>query len=173
MRSTNNLLLMNSILASLLILLIQGRGETVSFVPMGLDELSQKADIIVHGEIIHVKSEWTKDNSSIRTIVFVSVQEQWKGKPTSSLSFIQPGGSIGEISEEVPGLPTFQSSDKVILFLKEIPGNGMTLFGGEQGRFLLTTDLAGNRVVEDSEGQFIPLKEFACRVKSLLGEKEC
>lgn len=139
-----------------------------------MEELSQKADLIVRGTVIEVTSQFTQDLTAIQTTIRVSVQEQWKGKPLSSLTFTQPGGSVGEIVEETPGLPHFQPSENVVLFLKETDAGKFAVLGGEQGVFALKTDSSGEKeVVESFTGEAVPLAKFACHVKKVLGGKDC
>lgn len=155
----------------LFLLFLPPQAEPASLLLMSLEELSQKADIIVQGTVVDAKSELAADRSAIHTTVLISVEDQWKGKPTSSLTLMQPGGSIGEIVEEVPGFPSFKPSEKVILFIKEMSGGKLIVLGGEQGKFVLKFDAAiGSEMVEGSTGERAPLSDFVCHVKKALGE---
>ena len=152
------------------ILLFPYHLKATSLLSMSVEELSQKADLIVQGTVVDTKAELAADQSAIHTTVLISVQDQWKGKSTSSVTLVQPGGSLGEIVEEVPGLPSFMPSEKVILFLKEMPGGKLIVFGGEQGKFVLRFDVAsGSEMVEGSTGERDALSDFACHIRKALG----
>jgi len=159
-----------SLISLALVLLFPYHLEATSLLSMSVEELSQKADLIVQGTVVDLKGELTADKTAIHTTVLISVQDQWKGKSTSSVTLVQPGGSLGEIVEEVPGLPSFKPSEKVILFLKEMPEGKLIVFGGEQGKFVLRFDAdSGSEMVEGSTGEKAAFSDFACRVKKALG----
>jgi len=101
----------------------------------------------------------------LSTAVRVSVQEQWKGRRRSRLRLLLPRGTEGGIAQEVPGAPTFQIGEEVILFVvREAPGQ-YRVVGGKQGKFSIKTDpRSGQRVVEDLTGTRFDLTPFLRRL---------
>jgi hypothetical protein len=116
---------------------------------LSFERLIGEADVIVRGRVDELKTRQASDRRSIMTIVTVSVERQFKGPRISSLTIEQPGGSIGDIAQGVPGLPEFSSGEDVILFLKRHRRDVFRIVGGKQGKFSVKTLPGNNEVVED------------------------
>ena len=135
-----------------------------SLPPTSLDQLIHDADLIVRGTVEAVTPGPQRDGA-LSTAVRVSVQEQWKGRRRSRLRLLLPRGTEGGITQEVPGAPTFQIGEEVILFVVlEAPGQYRVL-GGKQGKFSIKTDpRSGQRVVEDLTGTRFDFTPFLRRL---------
>ena len=141
------------------------RAETIR---LSLEELTREADAIVRGRIQKVTQQ-TADLSNITTDIEISVVEQWKGPKASSLVLSQPGGSAGEITQAVPGLPQFSAAEDAILFLKESRGGFFEMVGGRQGKFVVKTDpQSGKEFIQDLTGKTQTLSDFLIRLKAAL-----
>src|SRR4051794_33157393 len=75
----------------------EARGSLV--LAMDLPALTTKADRIVVGEIVSVKSAWDKAHERILSTVEVKVAEAWKGAMPGDgrLVIVQPGGTADGI----------------------------------------------------------------------------
>jgi hypothetical protein len=121
-----------------------------SLVPaMGLTELTERAERVVVGEILSVRSDWDRGRRWIYTTIEVNVSEVWKGQtPTAGrLKMVQPGGSVGDIEMRVFGLRSFRAGDRAVLFLG--PGDPAWTVGLGQGQRLMRFDTAQRRWVVD------------------------
>src|SRR5688572_3351541 len=78
------------------------RGSTVE--KLSFDRLIDEADVIVKGRVEEVKTRPASDRRFVTTVVTVSVVSQFKGAEVSSITIDQPGGSMGDVVQGVPGL---------------------------------------------------------------------
>ena len=90
-------------------------------IKLSLKRLCIGADAIIFGEVKKIQSQWSMDGSIILTIVTLQIHETLKGKIYTNQVLIQyPGGEVGDISLKVSDMPTFQTNEKVLVFLKFI-----------------------------------------------------
>jgi hypothetical protein len=85
---------------------------------MSLAELTATADQIVVGKVVSVHSAWDSSHRRIFSTIEVKIEESWKGLGCSSLTILQPGGSVGDIEMTVHGMPSFQVGEISLLFLE-------------------------------------------------------
>jgi hypothetical protein len=117
--------------------------------PIEFRELVTTAPVIVHGQVVDVRSDWVDGRRSVETFVTVAATEYLKGNLGERLTFRVPGGQLGRYRTIFVGAPVFQEGDEVILFLKS--SAGMTypyIIGLSQGAFRVVTDArSGRRMV--------------------------
>lgn len=113
---------------------------STTVVRMNLEELAASSPAIVHGQVISVRSRWNDDRSMIITEARIRVLGSIKGEPGSEVMVIQPGGILGKLKVEIPGVGLMLPDDEVVLFLA--PGGGGNLYvnGLTQGRFDVVLD---------------------------------
>ncbi|HME60914.1 MAG TPA: hypothetical protein VKH62_06650, partial [Candidatus Binatia bacterium] len=70
---------------------------------LSFERLIAESDVIVRGRVEEIKTRQASDQRSVMTIVKVSVEMQFKGPIITSLTIEQPGGTIGDIVQGVPG----------------------------------------------------------------------
>jgi len=136
---------------------------------LSFDRLIGEADLIIKGRVEELKTRQVSDRRSMITIVTVSIERQFKGPQVSSVTIEQPGGSLGDIAQGVPGLPEFSSGEEVIVFLKRQRGGAFNIVGGKQGKFTAKTQ-PGSReeVVEDFAHRTEALDSFLNRLTSMI-----
>ncbi len=61
-----------------------------------LDELVERSDTIVAGEVLDLRSAWTADRREIFTTVTVRPDRRFKGGEQRLIRFRIPGGTVGE-----------------------------------------------------------------------------
>jgi hypothetical protein len=136
---------------------------------LSLDRLISEADLIVRGRVEKIKHQQAADGRSVTTVVTVSVDRQFKGPHVSSVDIEQPGGSIGEMVQAVPGSPEFSSGEDVVLFLKRQRGGTFKIVGGKQGKFTAKIQPQSNNwVVEDFARRTESLDSFLDRLTSMV-----
>jgi hypothetical protein len=136
---------------------------------LSFDRLIGEADLIIKGRVEDLKTRQLSDRRSITTIVTVSIERQFKGAKVSSVTIEQPGGSVGDIAQGVPGLPEFSSGEDVILFLKRQRGGAFEIVGGKQGKFTAKTQPGSTEeVVEDFAHRTEALQSFLDRLTSMV-----
>jgi hypothetical protein len=136
---------------------------------LSFDRLISEADLIVRGRVEKIKNQQAADGRSATTVVTVSVDRQFKGPDVSSVDIEQPGGSIGEMVQAVPGSPEFSSGEDVVLFLKRQRGGTFKIVGGKQGKFTAKIQPQSNNwVVEDFARRTESLDTFLDRLTSMV-----
>jgi hypothetical protein len=134
-----------------------------------LKQLAQGADLIVRGRIVEVKSEKSVDRASIVTRIKVSVDRQWKGPKLAAVTLRQPGGSVGEITQAVSGLPQFSLGEDVLVFLEKQEDGSLATVGGKQGKFAVKTDpQSGKEIIVDVTGKSQPASNFLTHLQAAL-----
>lgn len=136
---------------------------------LSFDRLIAEADLIVRGRVDGLKSRQVPDRRSMITMVVISIETQFKGPKVSSVTIEQPGGSMGDIAQGVPGLPQFSAGEDVVLFLKRQGGGTFQIVGGRQGKFTAKTKPESNNwVVEDFAHRTENLDSFLDRLTSMV-----
>lgn len=137
---------------------------------LSLEQLVREADLVLRGTVREVSSQEAKDRFTILTTVVVTMEEQWKGPKASTVILRQPGGTAGEISQRVMGLPEFSVGEELILFLKKQKDGHYVTVGEKQGKFRIRSNAqTGTRMVEDLTGKRQEEESFVRRVKEIVG----
>ena len=132
---------------------------------LSFDRLIGEADLIVKGRVEELKTHQAPNRRSATTWVAVSVASQFKGAKVSSVTIEQPGGSMGEVTQGVPGLPEFSSGENVIVFLKRQRSGAFIVVGGRQGKFNAKTQPGSDQeIVEDFAHRTEALDSFLDRI---------
>jgi hypothetical protein len=139
------------------------QGSTVEKLSFG--RLIDEADVIVKGRVEEVKIRQPPDRRSVTTVITVSVASQFKGTRVPVVTIEQPGGSMGEIAQGVPGLPEFSTGEEVIVFLKRQRSGAHVIVRGKQGKFSAKTAPGSNQaIVEDFAHRTETLDSFLDRL---------
>lgn len=101
-------------------------------------DLTIQADLILQGTVTSTWTEFGENGRYIYTFGMVDVDRVIKGNVQSDAFIIKrPGGSIGEVTMEVPAAADFETGDEVILFLLDDSSYESNILGWEQGRFTI------------------------------------
>jgi hypothetical protein len=143
--------------------------EATTVQKLSFDRLIREADVIVRGRVGTLKTQQAAGGGSITTVVTISVENQFKGPQVSSINIEQPGGSIGDIAQAVPGSPEFSSDEDVFLFLKRKRRGNFEVVGGKQGKFTAQSRPDGNNwIVEDFARRTENLDTFLDRLTRMV-----
>jgi hypothetical protein len=135
------------LLIAAVIFLAPPLGATV-LVPAEFHEIVQGSQVIVHGRVVDVSSDWTEDRFRIETIVTLEAGAYFKGGPGERVTFRVPGGTIGRYRALMVGAPEFRVGDEVVMFLRSEGPSVPQVFGLSQGVFRVRRELrSGRRVV--------------------------
>src|SRR6184192_3605353 len=95
--------------ATLIVLLTQ-RAFPTTVVPLSFDQLVQQADVVFVGEVIDQRSVWdaAREGRSIVTQVTFDVVRVLKGNVGLRTQLNFRGGSVGDITQEITGMPRFR-----------------------------------------------------------------
>src|SRR5262245_16970170 len=108
-----------SLAAVLLCWLLPALAVTVA--PVDFSSLAAKAEFIFTGKVLSTRCEWTGQGNErcIVTFVTFAVEAAHKGTPPAQLELRFLGGTVGDTSLEVPGLPRFKAGERTILFVEK------------------------------------------------------
>src|SRR5438874_1650779 len=100
----------------LLGLIWAGLAEAVLMNPLAIEELSARAQLVVHGTVSSTTCQ--RDNAGrIYTRIELHVADVWKGKPpTNPLQIVQGGGTLGEQRTIISGQVEYRPGEEVVGF---------------------------------------------------------
>ena len=101
------------------------------------EDLVQSASRVVHGTVVGLES-WKSDGGLIKTTVTVEVEQAVPAIAVPTVEFQVPYGVVDGIRLSVPGSPTFENGDEVVVFLDdgEVLGFGQGVLHGDGGRWI-------------------------------------
>lgn len=116
--------------------------HATTVVPPSFPELVSEAQVIARGTVSSIESRWVEGPQGrlIETFVGFAVDQALKGNPGSTMTLQFLGGTVGQDTMRVSGMPEFKVGDREILF---VTGNGtqfcpLVRFG--HGRYHIHTD---------------------------------
>src|SRR5262245_32730012 len=147
-----------AILAAGELFLTPGKATTV--IPPTFEEMTDRAELIFVGKVISSQAEWRTvgANRVIFTMVAFETVEVLKGKADKSVTLQFLGGTVGEVTLEVAGVPKFNAGERVILFVENNGFQFCPLVGVFHGKFGLRKDeKSGREIVYMHHGK--PLRD--------------
>jgi hypothetical protein len=137
-------------------LLVIAPAWATSVLRFSLEELTDRAELIIHGTCTQLQARETPDG--VVTDVTVAVTSALKGTPPATFTFTAYGGQTETRGTFVAGSPTFEQDEEVVLFLDRENDRGFRLAIGmaqgkytvreEDGRKVASRNLAGLRFVD-------------------------
>jgi len=111
-------------------------GNATRFVPLSIEEIRDKADVIVQG-VVQSKTCARDADGRIFTRIEMAVTETWKAPTTLStnVSIVQSGGILGEEGAMVAGQANYEIGEEVVAFLVANPRGELVTFGLAHGKF--------------------------------------
>ena len=140
--------LLGAILVVGLLLATPSHGLTV--VPRSFDELVQLADTVIVGTVQDVHSEFADNGLSQNILSFVTFDElqEIKGRvPTQQYTLQVPGGVVGRVAQDYPGIPLFQAGQRYVMFIRGNHRDFFPVVGITQGVYRVLTNGQGRKVV--------------------------
>lgn len=112
-----------------------------------IEEMTQKADVVVHARVVDQKVE--KDNARIVTRTQIEVIDGLKGATKGDvLTIYQVGGTYEGKTQRIIGTHTHQMNEEMILFAMKYR-DGLISYGVGVGKFLVERIDGSARIVED------------------------
>ena len=124
----------------------------------GLDELVRGNETVVQGKVVDIHSYWNADHTFILTDVRVRPNTFFKGLGRSSedVTYTLPGGTVGETSVILIGMPELVPGSEYLLFLnrEDLPGatDRLTIRDLVQGAFDVANVRGQKRVFSQAIG---------------------
>lgn len=121
-----------------------GSAQATTVKAMNLDELTQRSDSIIVGEVTSITTKTPQETGSYpETHTTFEVQDTLAGaQKTQAITVSTIGGPAGNgLVTKVPGMPEFRVEEKVVLFLVSDAAKGVFIPTGlSQGVFRVKVD---------------------------------
>lgn len=116
-------------------------------VPLTFEEVVAGADSIFLGRAVDRRATWddTGQGRVIVTRVVFAVERVYKGPAMTQTVLEFLGGTIGNTTFEVEGMPTFSQGDRDVLFVSSDVRSLNPLVGPEAARFRVVRDAPSGR----------------------------
>jgi|GEM_PF-2141006 len=89
----------------------------ISVLPISEEELTGRATVIVTGEVEDVTTSFDQDHHTIYTFIKTRVTRVLKGELEDEvLTLRQLGGTVGNDTLTLPGAPTYEIGDEILVF---------------------------------------------------------
>lgn len=130
---------------------------------LSVEEMVLRADRILVGIVVDLKSEWNNERTLIYTYATVAVEDHIKGTPDQmEVTVMVPGGQVGDVGASVSGVAEFGKGEKVLLFLEEGKAGAFHILGGFQGKLVIY----GDKVFV--EGEETPFTDLVNEIQEIL-----
>lgn len=117
--------------------------------PMSLAQMSERAQLIFTGRVIEQRTGWNVSRTRLYTYTTFEVDRYLKGGSGAATVEIRVwGGQVGQYRVMVSGAPSFGQGEEVLLFLGGGGAQMLTPLGMSLGKFTLSTNADGARVVK-------------------------
>jgi hypothetical protein len=176
-----------AVLAPVAALAISSLASASLILALDLPTLITRSDQISVVDVVSTKAAWNAEHDRIVTTIDVTVVDCWKGAAAagSHVQIVQPGGTVGELTMRIEGMPHFQQGERALLFLRgkaehaSVVGmaQGKRPVSRETGRWMVSAPDRGGadfvRTTPASGSIFKarprPLEELRSDVRSLVG----
>jgi hypothetical protein len=172
-----------SIIVALIALALGASGvQALTLLPADVADMVGGSQLIVHGQVVDVRSATTASRRTIETVITLAVADVLKGSANREVVFRVPGGQVGRYRRILVGAPQFATGQEVVVFLSgRAPAIPMP-FGLSQGVYrvvragdgramviplLTSSTVAGPVVRGDSSRRPLALEEFARQVRDV------
>jgi hypothetical protein len=145
---------MRTFVLMLAVMLFPSVSQATTIERLTLDTMVRKADSIVIGKVNSARSFWSGNRKIILSRYIVEIQETIKGRPSRTLELTTIGGTVGNVTLHVAGMPVFEEGENAVVFV-ENAGSFLTVVGLNQGKFALENGEVRNTLtgLEFSDGR--------------------
>jgi hypothetical protein len=133
-------------IAALIALFLSAPAFATTVTRLNMEQLVQRADLIVQGHVESVYSQWDEARRLVFTYISIRVDEPLKGEYRQSVLIRQVGGTVGNIQMSIAGVPQFKSGEMAIVFLKHQDDSTFQVVGMNQGLYKIVEDFAVSNV---------------------------
>jgi hypothetical protein len=125
----------------LLSLLSAFAADATTIARMPLAQIAQAAPLIVRARC--TANSVAFDAGEIWTFTSFQVEEIWRGEAPLQITVRLLGGTMGNITSHVSGVPQFRPGEDIILFLQPTKRGDFSIVSWQQGTFRISRDSAG------------------------------
>ena len=132
--------------------------SATTVIPPTFEEMADMAELVFVGKAVASRAEWRTigNDRVIFTLVEFETQEVLKGNAGKSVILQFLGGTIGDTTLEVTGVPRFKGGERVILFVEKNGVQFCPLVGVFHGKFgLLNDQKTGHDIIVMHDGKLL------------------
>ena len=148
--------------ATAIVLGLAASARPTTIVAPSFQEMIARAEQVVVAQVAARRSTWVSSRSgrAIVTDVTFLVERTIKGSVYTERSLEFLGGTVGDDTMEVDGMPEFRVGDRDVLFIRDSGRPASPLVGFKYGRFRIVRDgVTGVETVRTHDGR--PLASLA------------
>jgi hypothetical protein len=120
---------------------------------MSVPDLSRAAHVVVRARSVTSSTRW--DAGEIWTFSTFDVEETWKGFAPAQITVRLLGGSAGNFTSTVSGVPRFAPGEELILFLERTPAQDFSIVSWMQGTFRIAHNrTTGEEIITQDTAAF-------------------
>jgi hypothetical protein len=158
--------------------------DASSLARMSIEQMTRASSLIVRATCVSSATRW--QDGEIWTVTLFSPEDVWKGSASGAIEVRLLGGTAGNITSTVEGVPHFRQGEEVVLFLESTKYGDFSVVSWIQGTFriarnertgqkIVTQDTAAYRTTSDlligpaPSGAGVvrmPLEAFRARVQT-------
>ena len=105
---------------------------------LGLEQLIDGSEIIVHGRVARSWSAWDGDHKYVWTHHEIEVIDPIRGSGGAAVVVSEPGGKLDGIEMRFSGVSQYAAGEEVVLFLYRTPIGYLRTVGNGQGKYNVT-----------------------------------
>jgi hypothetical protein len=141
-----------SLLTLVLICSCVGSGNASTIEHMSIAKMARIAQLIVRAKCVGNAARW--QDGEIWTLSQFHTEDAWKGDVPGDFSVRLLGGSVGNITSTVSGVPRFQTGEELVLFLESTKFGDYSVESWAQGTFRVQHDLRSgvSVITQDTAG---------------------
>lgn len=130
-----------------LLMLTPRHADASLVLALDLPTMVTRADRVAVVDVVSVKSDWDARHEQILSTIDLMVVESWKGgdAPASHLTVVQPGGTVGDLTQTVHGITRFVPGERAVVFLSG-RAERASVVGMAQGKRLVRRDAASGKL---------------------------
>ena len=117
---------------------------------LSFEDLTDRSELIVSGQIVRSWSEWDAEHKFIWTHSELRISGSLKGAAGATVTVSEPGGIVGSQGMTIAGTAIYKPGDQVLLFLSRMPNGYLRTTGWGQGKY--NVDAAGRVHADASLG---------------------
>jgi hypothetical protein len=124
-----------------------------TFERMSVAKMTQRAQLVLRAQCVANSVAW--DRGEIWTFTSFEVKDSWKGAPAGATRQVMVrllGGTLGNLTSTVAGVPRFRPGEEVVLFLQATAAGDFSIVSWMQGTFRIHRDARNQTetVVQDT-----------------------
>jgi hypothetical protein len=116
---------------------------------MSIAQMTQAAHLVVRARCLSNSTAW--DAGEIWTFTSFAIEETWKSaagaNPDRYVSVRLLGGTVGNLTSTVSGVPRFVPGEEIVLFLEATTRGDFSIVSWVQGTFRVRRDIRTNQEI--------------------------